>query len=255
MKVIERSPIGGDGGPRNVADRVRGVWQFGFSWDQDIQAQRVLIASLGGVLDNSYTIISNVILPGFSLPVPLVLVGPTGVRTLYVSAAKGIFRVKGENWYKLDEKEQRYKSTRPNLVRRTELMSRAIIDYLEVNSIYLDEKEPVLFFAQPGVHIDAPDSPIRLLQIDGVAGYAASLKEEPVALDAMEIQHITDILTKSKPARPARSENLSFLKPLSNMVGYDDFQMKVWQLILLFILAIIMLIIVIITAVIIVSAT
>lgn len=255
MKVIERSPIGGDGGPGNVAARARGVWQFGLSWDQDIQAQRVLIASLARVLDNSYTIISNVSLPRFSLPVPLVLVGQTGVRTLYVSAAKGIFRVKGDSWYKLDEKQQHYKSARPNLVRRTELMSRAIIDYLEVNSIYLDEVQPVLFFAQPGVHIDAPDSPIRLLQVDGVASYAASLKGERVVLDAMEIQHIIDILTKSKPAKTTRSDNLGFLKPLSNMVGYDDFQMKLWQLILLFILAIMMLIVVIITAMIIISST
>ena len=60
MKVIERSPIGGEGGPRNMADRARGIWRFGLSWDQDIQAQRGLIASLAKVLDNSYTIISNV---------------------------------------------------------------------------------------------------------------------------------------------------------------------------------------------------
>lgn len=254
MKIIERSPIGGDGGPGNVANRVRGIWQFGLSWDQEIQAQRVLIASLARVLDNSYTLISNVSLPRFSLPVPLVLVGQTGVRTLYVSAAKGIFRVKGDNWYKLDEKQQRYKAARPNLIRRTELMSRAIIDYLEVNNIYLDEAQPVLFFAQPGIHIDVSDSPIRLLHVDGVAGYAAGLKEEGAVLDAMEIQHIIDILTRSKPSKTTR-DNLGFLKPLSNMVGYDDFQMKLWQLILLFILAIMMLIVVIITAMIIISST
>jgi hypothetical protein len=255
MKVIERSPIGGDGGPNSIVSRVKGIWQFGWSWDRDIQAQSTLVRSLGAVLDNTYTIISNVALPGFSLPVPLVLIGQTGVRTFYASAVKGIFRVKGDNWYKLAENDKRYKLVRPNLVRRTELMSRAIIDYLGENSIYLDETESVLFFSQPGIHVDAPESPIRLLQIDGVNRYAASLKEEKTVLDAMEIHHITEILTKSKSTGAKSSESFGSLKPPSDMVGFGDFKLKVWQWILLFVLAMLMLITVIITAVIIVNAT
>jgi len=255
MKVIERSPIGGDGGPNSIVDRVKGIWQFGFSWDRDVQAQGTLIRNMGSVLDNTYTMISNVALPGFSLPVPLVLIGQTGVRTFYASALKGIFRVKGDSWYKLEEKDQRYKLARPNLVRRTELMSRAVIDYLGQNSIYLDETEAVLFFSQPGVHVDAPDSPIRLLQIDGVNRYAASLKENKIVLDAMEIHHITEILTRSKSTGSKSSESFGSLKPPSDMVGFGDFKLKVWQWILLFVLAIFMLITVIVTAVIIVNAT
>jgi hypothetical protein len=255
MKVIERSPIGGDGGPNSITDRIKGIWQFGLSWDRDLQAQSELLRHLGNTLDNTYTIIRNVALPGFSLPVPLVLIGRTGVRTFYASGVKGIFRVKGDNWYQLAEKDRRYKLDRPNLVRRTELMSRAIIDYLGKNSIYLDEAEAVLFFAQPGFHVDAPESPVRMLQIDGVNRYAASLKEEKTVLDAMEIHHIIDVLTKSKSARGKTDQNISSLKIPSDMVGYGDFQLKIWQWILLFVLAILMLITVIVSAVIIVGAT
>lgn len=255
MKVIERSPIGGDGGPNSITDRIKGTWQFGLSWDRDLQAQSELIRHLGSALDNTYTMIRNVALPGFSLPVPLVLIGRTGVRTFYASGVNGIFRVKGDNWYHLAEEERRYKLDRPNLVRRTELMSRAIIDYLEKNTIYLDEAEAVLFFSQPGVHVDAPESAIRMLQIDGVIRYAATLKDEKTVLDAMEIHHIIDILTKSKSARRTAGKNLSSLKIPSDMVGYGDFQLKIWQWIILFVLAIIMLITVIVSAVIIVGAT
>ena len=254
MKVIERSPIGGEGSSKSFADRVKGIWQFGLSWDQDIQAQRGLISKLGKVLDNSYTMISNVTLPGYSLPVPLVLIGHTGVRTMYVSAGKGIFRIKGDNWYKLDEKNESYKPSRPNLVRRTMLMSRAIIEYLKENGYFLDENEAVLFFAQPGVYLDAPESPIRLLQSDGVDGYVGSLKEESTVLDATEMQHITEILTKSKPALPKRNEDLRSLTPPSETIGFGEFQLKVWQWIILFVLTILMLITVILTAVIIVNA-
>jgi hypothetical protein len=254
MKVIERSPIGGDGGPNSIADRIKGIWQFGLSWDRDVQAQSTLIRGLDNVLDNTYTMISNVALPGFSIPVPLVLIGQTGVRTFYTSALNGIYRVKGDNWYKLAEKDKRFKLVRPNLVRRTELMSRAVVDYLGQNSIYLDETEAVLFFSQPGVHVDASDSPIRLLQIDGVNRYAASLRGEKTVLDAMEIHHITDILTRSKSAGTKGSESFGSLKPPSDLVGFGDFKLKVWQWILLFVLAVFMLITVIVTAVIIVNA-
>jgi hypothetical protein len=254
MKVIERSPIGGEGSSKSFSDRVKGIWQFGLSWDQDIQAQRVLIAKLGQVLDNSYTMISNVAIPGVSLPIPLVLIGQTGVRILYVSAVKGIFRIKGNSWYKLDEKRESYKSSRPNLVRRTMLMSRAIIEYLKEKGYFLDEKEAVLFFAQPGVFVDAPESPVRLLQSDGVDGYAAGLKGESTVLDATEIQHITEILTKSKPAKPKSKKIAPSLTPPSETVGVGEFQLRVWQWIILFVLAITMLITVIVTAVIIVNA-
>lgn len=255
MKVIERSPIGGDGGPNSITDRVKGIWQFGLSWDRDIQAQSELIGILGGLFDNTYTMIRNVALPGFSIPVPLVLIGQTGVRTFYASGAKGIFRVKGDNWYKLAEKDRRYKLDRPNLVRRTELMSRAIIDYLGKNSIYLDESEAVLFFAQPGIHVDAPESSIRILQIDGVSRYTAALKDEKTVLDAMEIHHIIDVLTKSKSTRRATNQNIRSLNIPSDMVGYGDFKLKIWQWILLFVLAILMLITVIVSMMIIVGAT
>jgi hypothetical protein len=94
-----------------------------------------------------------------------------------------------------------------------------------------------------------------MLQIDGVNRYAASLKEEKTVLDAMEIHHIIDVLTKSKSARGKTEQNISSLKIPSDMVGYGDFQLKIWQWILLFVLAILMLITVIVSAVIIVGAT
>lgn len=248
MKVIERSPISGESGPAGITDRLKGIWQFGFSWDQDIQAQQVLIARLGKVLDNTFTMISNVAIPESSLPVPLVLVGPIGVWTFYVTAVKGIFRVKGENWYRLDDKSQHYKPSRPNLIRRSALMSRAINDYLQEKGFFLDQTQPVLFFAQPGIHIDAPEPPVRLLYSDGVDRFASKLFEEKTVLDSGEIKRVTEILTKSKPGKRKKDENLGSLRPPQEMIGVGEFMLKPWQWIVLFVLATLMLITVIITA-------
>jgi hypothetical protein len=255
MKLIERSPIGAQGTSIPFFDRVKGIWAFGLTWDRDTQAQQVLIKQLGSMLDNSYTLITNVPVSGFSFPVPLVLVGKTGLRTFCVSADTGIFSLKNEKWYKLDEEKEQYRSSRPNLVRRTALMSRAIIEYLKDKGIFLDEYEPTLYFTKPGVHIDADESPVNLLQSDGIDRFAANLVNEDVVLDAMELQRITEILITSKPLLKAKKQELPSRSTLSSTVGFGDFRLKAWQWLILFVLAVFMLITVIITAVIILNTT
>ena len=255
MKLIERSPIGAQGSSIPFIDRVKGIWAYGLTWDRDIQAQQVLIQQLGNLLDNSYTLITNIPVPGFSIPVPLVLVGKTGLRMFCVSADTGIFSLKDGKWYKLDEQKEQYRSSRPNLVSRTALMSRAIIEYLKEKGIFVDEAEPTLFFTKPGVHIDADESPVNLLQSDGVDRYTSNLVNEDVILDAMELQRITEILIKSKPNPKAKMQDLPSRSTLSSSVGIGDFRLKAWQWLILFVLAVFMLITVIVTAVIILNTT
>ena len=255
MKLIERSPIGSQGGSLPLVDRAQGIWRFGLAWDRDTQAQKDFIARLGDLLDNSYTLISNVPVPGFSLPVPLVLIGQTGLRTFCVSADKGLFSLKGNQWYKLDEQKEQYRPSRPNLVRRTALMSRAIIEYLKEMGIYLDEDQAVLFFSQPGVYIEASESPVLLLQSDGLDRFATDLVNGDIVLDAMELQRISDILIKSRPGSKGKQQQLPSRSTLSKWIGFGDFQLKVWQWMVLFLLAVFMLIVVIVTAVIILNTT
>ena len=248
MKVIERSPMGGEVRPTSFGDRMQGVWKFGLSWDRDIQAQGNLIQHLGKSLDSTYTLISNVALPSFALPVPAVLVGPTGVRTIYVCGVDGIFRYREEVWYELDHNNQSYKLSRPNLIRRTALMSRAINEYLLNKDIYVEETEPVLFFSHPGVHVDISGSPVHLLYSDGVDRYAANLKQEDTILDVMELRRIIELLSTSKPALPEANKNLQSIVPPKKTVGVGEVRMVTWQWVVIFILAVLMLITIIITA-------
>ena len=255
MKLIERSPTGTQGSSVHLLDRVKGIWTFGVSWDRDTHAQQVLIQRLAGLLDNTYTLVSNVPVTGISIPVPLVLIGKTGVRIFCVSGDTGIFSLKDDKWYKLDEQKEQYRPSRPNLVRRTALMSRAVIEYLREKGIFVDEAEPALYFAQPGVHIDADDSPVTLLQSDGIDRFVSNIKNENSVLDAMELQRITDILIKSKPKAKVKKQELPTRSTLSSTVGFGDYQMKVWQWIILFVLAMLMLITIILAAFLVINTT
>jgi hypothetical protein len=247
MKMIERSPISGKGGPSSLDDRIKGVWQHGLSWDQDVQAQQVLIEHFESVFDNEYTAISNVAVPQYSYPVPLVLVGPIGMHIFYISAGKGIFKFREEKWYLLDEKSGHYRLSRPNIVRRTKLLSRAVFDYLRENGLYLEETEPVVFFSQAGIHVEADDAPVRLLLVDGVYRYTTDLLEEKPVLEKREIERIVELLTISEAAEVEGEEKTRSLLPEQELVGVGELRMKPWQWVVLFFLAILMLIILIIT--------
>lgn len=253
MKVIERSPGSGEGGPAGIDDRIRGVLQHGFSWDQDIRAQQVLIEHFSSLFDNSYTAISNVAVPKYTFPVPLVLVGPIGMRVFYISANKGIYKFKKEKWYVLDEKSEHYRLSRPNIIRRTELLSRAVIEYLQENGIFLEENKPVIFFSQAGIHVDAEDPPVRLLLVDGVYRYTTKLLEEKPTLEEREIQRIIELLTTSKPAVRKHKDRESSFLPEQEAVGIGELRMKPWQWVVLFLLAVFMLIAIILTAYVVVN--
>ena len=254
MKLIQRSPSGTRGSSIPFLDRIKGIWTFGLAWDRDTQAQQVLIQQLGSMLDNTFTLISNVPVPGFSIPVPLVLISKTGLHTFCVSAETGIFSLKNGKWYKLDEQKEQYRPSRPNLVRRAALMSRAIVEYLQEKGIYVDESEATLYFTKPGVHIDEFESPVNLVQSDGIERYVANLRSEDVVLDTMEMQRITDILIESQPRAKTKAPVVPSRSKLSTWVGIGDFQMKVWQLLILFVLAILMLIVVILTTFVIINS-
>ena len=254
MKLIERSPIGAQGSSIPLVDRIKGIWAFGIAWDRDNQAQQVLIKHLGGSLDNTYTLITNVPVPGYSIPIPLILVGKTGLRTFCVSADVGVFSFKNGKWYKLDEQKEQFRPSTPDLVRRTALMSKAIIEVLKDKGIFVDDAEPTLYFTNPGVHIETNESPVNLLQSDGIERYTANVVNDDEILDAMELQRITDILIQSKPTKQPKKQELPSRSTLSNQVGIGDFRLKAWQWLILFLLAVLMLITVIVTAVIILNS-
>lgn len=229
MKIIERSPIRGTVGPISLLDRVKGIWLYGLSWYQDLAAQYPLAAHLGRLLDNSYTLIHNVFLPTLALPISCVLIGPTGIHIFYTSNLKGIYRARGEHWAVLDSRQRRYIPYRPNLLRRVASMNRAIQVYLASMDIVMEVVRPVLFFANPGIHIESIEPEVRLLQIDGIDRFVASLLLEEHALGPEHVQRIAELLTVSRPRAPesrVREEvGLSSREP----VGIGKLKMQPWQ--------------------------
>lgn len=64
------------------------------------------------VLGDEFVMLRNAIFPGVEVAVPLILVGPFGLRVMDTTAIRGTYRAKGDQWMVLDSGGS-FKSSRP----------------------------------------------------------------------------------------------------------------------------------------------
>lgn len=221
MKVIDRSPLRDEDGSMSITNRLRGIWQFGFSWNNELQAQDSLIAQMRSRLKNKYTMLRSVILPGLNIPIPLILVGPSGVRVIYASAIKGIFRAKDETWAVMDTRSQHFKHSSPNLLVRASLMARVIREYLITAGYQIEEVEPVLFFSHPGFYVDTIRPSVRIVLSDAIDRLSSNISQDPTIFDSKDTNKIIATLTKYEPDLPVST--------MKTTIGVGSLQLLFWQ--------------------------
>jgi hypothetical protein len=164
--------------------------------NDDLEAQEFVVNALNKVLDNQFTLLRNITLKGPDIPIPLILLGPSGIQVVYASTAKGVYRAKEGVWEKLDDRSQRFQIVRPNLLERTLLMSQALDTYLENENLRVAVVDPVLFFSDPGIHIDSTRPIVRVLMADALDRYIAGLVTTGSILDQETVQQIVKTLTR-----------------------------------------------------------
>jgi hypothetical protein len=172
MKVLDYSPIPFDGGKLALQDRIKGIFKFGFEWISEMKSQEVLIANLNRVLDKRFTLLRNVPLPDGGVTIPLLLLGSHGVSMLYNSPLRGIYRAQGDTWEIMDSRMRNFKPTKPNLIRRTQLMAKAFETFLQGNGYELSVNG-ILVFTDPGIHVNSQRSDVRIILMDAIERFAS----------------------------------------------------------------------------------
>jgi len=175
MKIIDLSTLRDTTGKIPFAAWLRKTLAEGQHWQSELDAQDQVMFRLEKTLGNDFTLIREVKLPGLSTPIPMVLVGPSGIFVLYASAVKGSYRARGEAWLKLDNSGNMHISN-PNLPHRTRLYSEAVRKFLAQNSMPVTDIEPVLLFSQPEAFVENIKAPIRMVMCDGLESYGGSLR-------------------------------------------------------------------------------
>jgi hypothetical protein len=197
MKVIDLSSAGEPEEKSGIFSIIKGILPT-VNDQVDRSANNAVTSSLQRVLDNQYTVLQQVQLEGLDVPIPLVLVGPSGIWVLLASSINGVYRAKEDNWELLDEGSQHYRVAKPNLMTRAHLMARAVETYLVTRNLHVHHVEPVLVFSDPGIHVDAIRAAIRIIMVDALDRFTASLAQDIVQIDREGVQHIVDVLAGGK---------------------------------------------------------
>lgn len=202
MKTIERSEFRAEDGTISIDRRLRGTLKFGLRWYAEMQAQAFVTDRLGKSLGADYVLIRNLAIPGTFHVLPLILIGPQGVRVLYASPARGVFRAKGDEWMVFDGGARHFRRRRPNLQTDVVANAKLIQDLLQERGYPLPEVEAVLIFANPRTHVDTARPRVRVVLADAIENFASNLLQFPPIMNQGDV----DLLVESLTAAPAVPE-------------------------------------------------
>lgn len=184
---------------------LQAVFRYGRDWYKRYRAQEVLLSPFNQQLDGRFVLLRNVRIPDLKVPLPPILVGPTGVFLLYVTPQKGTFRVREDIWEEIDTRSHRFRPLKPNLVRRTMALARALGKYLNAKSGATIEVQPVLIATDPGTLVDAVRPAVRVVQADGLERFAQEVARLRSALSSDEVEKIVEFLAPS-PLRQKKQQ-------------------------------------------------
>ena len=157
-------------------------------------ALTVLSSNLEKFLDDHYVLLKNISFRKPQISIPAILVGPTGLYVFYPSDAEGVFRAHGKAWEQLKKRGQGYEQARPNLLILALENASGAVGYLTEHQVDCRIIEPVIFFANPDIHVDSNHSVVKLVLPDTLDRFVGELLKAEVVFDRDTIRKIINTL-------------------------------------------------------------
>jgi len=176
MRTIDRSTFRDASGQISFSTRLKAVLKEGLGWQAEVQAQEDIARRLAKVFGDDYVLVRNCPMPTSNVPVPLILIGPIGVRVMMTTSLRGTYRAKAGQWMTLGGSGT-FKSSHPNLASRLRLFEDAVRRFVTSKGINLPEGEPVLIVARPETYVENIKTSLRVVLADGVENFATSLMQ------------------------------------------------------------------------------
>ncbi len=193
MKIIDKTPLLDENGELTLVQRIKGMFQYGFSWPNELRGQKAIITFFDRQLEKGYTLIRNLPLGQSGIMVPMILLGPTGIHVIQVTFLRGRYEVRGDTWNV--EAGEKFKPAPVNLVQQTMRMAHAVQVYIERQGVKLPASpEPVLIAAEPGLHIESVRPAVRVMMIDGIKSFVSGLTTGRAVLTPEQVFDFTERL-------------------------------------------------------------
>jgi len=209
MRIIDRSSFRDASGQISFSTRLQAVFKEGLGWQAEVQAQEDITRRLAKIFGDDYVRVRNCLIATSNDPIPLILIGPIGVRVMMTTALRGTYRAKAGQWMMLAGSGT-FKGARPNLASRLRLFEDALRRFVTSTGINLPEGEPVLIVARPETYVENIKTPLRIVLADGVENFATSLMQLRPILSPAVVEDIVHALGGPKaetvvPEEPVRA--------------------------------------------------
>ncbi len=200
MRIVERSTP--KGSPAEGLGGVIGTFRLGRAAGAESQAQEAIISALGRTLDNRFTLVRNFELKEHQALAPLILIGPPGVWVILPVTLRGVYRARFDEWEQLDELRQSFRPATPNLLIQAQQAAEEIQAFLSAEGYRPDSVEAVLVFTDPGVHVEMAKPAVRIVLIDALDRFSASLLQGPPYQDREAVQAMVNAFAKTLQMSP-----------------------------------------------------
>jgi hypothetical protein len=133
----------------------------------------------------------------------------------------------------MNNRHRRFKPAQPNLIAKALLQARFIQAHLARNGQRLINVEPVLFFSQSGIHIEAVRPAVRLVMTDGLERFITSIIQGQPSLTVQEVDRLVTLLANPQSEQ---AEAISVRPPAraaSNLGGVGNIRIHPWQWVIL----------------------
>lgn len=191
------------------------------------RAQDTLARLFSSGLNNHFVLVRNLVIPDENIQapgllVPCVLVGPACLLAINPSDMQGFYRAWEDSWLQMEKNSQNYRPAGRNLVRETLWMAERLNDLMHAGGLPYPEVQPVLFFANPGMHVESTRPAVRILKLDTVERFVNSLRREDPLLDARQVQALVDYLAGVEQTRQAQKSQLREEKKKLDSLSADQ---------------------------------
>ena len=209
MKLLDHTPLQDENGEIGIIQRVQGTLKYGMNWYSELEAQKFVLARLEKVFGKGYTVIRNYALGASGIIVPLILVGPPGIFAIHVTNLRGQYQAKGDSWGVLSGTT--FQPASVNLLTRTQRFAQALQAFIERQGVKLPQPvEPMLFTANPGMHVESVRPIVRVVMVDALERWGASLgKSAPVLTIEAAHEFADRIVNPRPPKKPGEPEEVA----------------------------------------------
>jgi len=221
MKLLDHTPLQDENGEVGIFQRVQGTLKYGLNWYPELEAQKFVLARLEKALGKGYTVIRNYTLGASGIIIPLTLVGPAGIFATHVTNLRGQYQAKGDSWGVLSGSS--FKPAPINLLTRTQRLARALQAFIERQGVKLPQPvEAVLFTANPGMHVESVRPIVRVVMVDALERWAASLSKSAPVLSIETAHEFADRIINPRPPKKAGEPEERRPEPEVPTYGYEE---------------------------------